>query len=252
MRAFAALLANTLRQLAGGWRIILLALMGLLPAAVLTVVLADDRTANTANGAWEAFHQAPLTIMFFIVLPVVSLVFGTAALGDERRDGTLSFILLRPLPRLVLAGAKLLGAWLATLAVVGVGAVCMSVVLGLRFSEWGSLGPLFLGVALSSLSYVSVFLVLGYLTQRAVLIGLVYAFIWESGMTTAVTSLATVSLMRVGLSAYAGLVPTRRVYLDELLGSVQPGAGGAVAKAVVIALLAVAGATALLRRRDVT
>ena len=153
---------------------------------------------------------------------------------------------------MVLAGAKLLGAWMATLAVVGVGAICMSVVLGLRFSGWGSLGPLFLGGALSSLSYVSVFLVLGYLTQRAVLIGLVYAFIWESGMTTAVTSLATVSLMRVGLSAYAGLVPTRRVYLDELLGSVQPGAGGAVAKAVVIALLAVAGATALLRRRDVT
>jgi len=81
-----------------------------------------------------------------------------------------------------------------TLAVVGVGAICMSVVLGLRFSEWGSLGPLVLGVALSSLSYVSVFLVLGYLTQRAVLIGLVYAFIWESGMTTAVTSLATVVL----------------------------------------------------------
>ncbi len=111
----------------------------------------------------------------------------------------------------------------------------MSVVLGLRFSDWGTLGPLLLAVALTSLSYVSVFLVLGYLTQRAVLIGLVYAFIWESGMTTAVTSLATVSLMRIGLSAYAGLVPTSRVYLDDLLGAVQPGAGGAVAKAVVIA-----------------
>lgn len=248
MRAFLVLLAATLRQLLGGRRIIPLALMGLLPAVVVVALLAQERTVA---GAREVFHDAPVTILFFIVLPVASLVFGAGALGDERRDGTLSFILLRPLPRSLLAAAKLLGAWLATLAVVGVGAACMSVVLGLRFSDWGTLGPLLLAVALSSLSYVSVFLVLGYLTQRAVLIGLVYAFIWESGMTTAVTSLATVSLMRIGLGAYAGLVPASRVYLTDLLGAVRPGAGGAVAKALVIAVLAVASVAGLLRYRDV-
>jgi len=248
MRAFLALLAATLRQLLGGRRIIPLALMGLLPAVVVAALVAQERTAV---GARQVFHDAPITILFFIVLPVASLVFGASALGDERRDGTLSFILLRPLPRSLLAGAKLLGAWLATLAVTGTGAVIMSVVLGLRFSDWETLGPLLLAVALTSLSYVSVFLVLGYLTQRAVLIGLVYAFIWESGMTTAVTSLATLSLMRIGLSAYAGLVPASRVYLADLLGAVHPGAGGAVAKTVVIAVLAVASVAGLLRYRDV-
>jgi len=251
MRAFGALLANTLRQLLGGRRVILLALMGLLPAAVMALLLADRQLAAADGGGREAFHQAPFTILFFIVLPVVSLIFGTAALGDERRDGTLSFILLRPLPRSMLASAKLLGAWLATLAVVGTGAVIMSVVLGLRFADWGTLGPLLLAVALTSLSYVSVFLVLGYLTQRAVLIGLLYAFVWESGMTTAVASLATVSLMRIGLSAYAGLVPSAGTYVEDLLGVVQPGAGGAIAKAVVIAALAVASVAGLLRYRDV-
>jgi len=249
MRAFAALLATALRQLLGGRRIILLALMGLLPAAVLAVLLADERVAT---GAQTAFHQAPFTILFFVVLPVASLIFGTAALGDERRDGTLSFILLRPLPRSVLAGAKLLAAWLSTFAVVGAGAAVMSVLLGLRFSEWDQLGPLLAAVALSTLAYVSVFLVLGYLTGRAVLIGLVYVFVWESGMTAAVTSLATVSLMRIGLSAYAGLVPAGRAHVEDLLGVVQPGAGGAVAKAAVIAVLAVGSVTALLRYRDVT
>lgn len=252
MRAFTALLANSLRQLLGGRRVILPALMGLLPAAVMAVLLAGQRTGATAGAGRESFHQAPLTILFFIVLPVVSLSFGTGALGDERRDGTLSFILLRPLPRSLVAGAKLLAAWLATLAVVGTGAALMSVLLGLRYSEWETLGPLVLAVALTSLSYVSAFLALGYLTQRAVLIGLVYAFIWESGMTTAVASLATVSLMRIGLSAYAGLVPSAGTYVDDLLGVVQPGAGGATAKALVIAAVAVASLTALLRRRDVT
>jgi ABC-2 type transport system permease protein len=249
MRAFAALLANTLRQLLGGRRLILLGLMGLLPAAVTGILLADQRTVA---GAREALYQAPFTILFFIVLPVVSLAFGTAALGDERREATLSFILLRPLPRSVLAAAKLLGAWLAAFAVAGTGAAAMAIVLGVHSAEWGAFGPLLVAVALSALSYVSVFLVLGYLTGRAVLIGLLYAFIWESGMTSAVRSLATVSLMRIGLSAYAGLVPTSRVHVEDMLGVVQPGAGGAAAKAVVISLLAVASVTALLRQRDVT
>ena len=96
MKAFLALVGNTLRQQLGGRRVILLLLLGLLPAGVLGVLLADERTAI---GARQAFHEAPMVILFFIVLPVASLVFGAGALGDERRDGTLSFILLRPLPR---------------------------------------------------------------------------------------------------------------------------------------------------------
>ena len=138
MRAFLALVGNTVRQQLGGRRIIVLLLLGLLPAGVLGILLADE---STANGARQAFHEAPLAILFFIVLPVASLVFGAGALGDERRDGTLSFILLRPLPRSLLVTAKLLGGWLAAFAVVGTGALAMSVLLGIRFATWEHPGP---------------------------------------------------------------------------------------------------------------
>ena len=248
MRAFAAIVAATLRQLLGGRRIIALAAMALLPAGVLLALLAGEPTA----GADRSFHEAPLIILLVIVLPVISLVFGAGALGDERRDATLSFLLLRPLPRTLVAGAKLLAAWAAAFAVVGTGGVVMSVTLGARAGNWGTLGPLLLAAALSTLAYTAVFLTLGYLTRHAVLVGLVYAFVWESGMTTAVSSLATVSLMRLGLSAYTALVPTSRRYLGELLGVVAPGVGGAAAKALVVALLAVAATAALLRSRDIT
>lgn len=250
MKAFFALAGNTVRQQLGGRRLILLMLLGLLPAGVLGILLTDE---NTAIGARQAFHEAPLAILFFIVLPVASLVFGAGALGDERRDGTLSFILLRPLPRSLLVTAKLLGAWLAAFSVVGTGALAMSVLLGIRFaSTWDTLGPLLLAVALSSLAYVSVFLTLGYVTGRAVLIGLVYVFVWESGMTSAIPSLASVSLMRIGLSAYTALVPVGRVYIEDVLGVVNPGVGGALAKAVGVALVAVIAVTLLLRHRDIT
>jgi len=248
MKPFVALVAGTLRQQLGGRRLLLLLLLGLVPAAVLGVLLADQRTVI---GARQAFHEAPLVILFFVVLPVASLVFGSGALGDERRDATLSFILLRPLPRSLLAAAKLLGAWLAAFAVVGVGAAAMAVVLGVRSGDWSPLGPLLLGTALSCLAYVSVFLVLGYLTARAVLVGLLYVFVWETSMTGTIPSLASVSLMRIGLSAYAGLVPIGRVYIEDILGVVQPGAGGAALKAAVVAIVAVGMVTLLLRHRDI-
>jgi ABC-2 type transport system permease protein len=248
MRAFAALVANTLRQLLGRRRLLLLLLLSLLPAVVLLVALAHTRSSSTA---FRTFHDQPLGILFLVVLPIASLVFGAAALGDERRDATLSFILLRPLPRSSLATAKLLGAWAASFAVVGPGAVAMSVVLGIRGGGWQTLGPLLLGVAVATLAYAAVFLLLGYLTGRAVLVGLVYAFVWESGMTTAIPSLATVSLMRIGLSAYAALVPASRAQLANVLGVVEPGAGGALAKTLVVALVAVTAVATLLRHRDV-
>jgi ABC-2 type transport system permease protein len=251
MRAFAAIVAATLRQLLGGRRIIALAAMALLPAGVLLALLAGEPNAG-ADRLFQLFHEAPLVILLVIVLPVISLVFGAGALGDERRDATLSFLLLRPVPRALVAGAKLLAAWAAAFAVVGTGGVAMSVTLGARTGNWGTLGPLLVAAALSTLAYTAVFLTLGYLTRHAVLVGLVYAFVWESGMTTAVSSLATVSLMRLGLSAYTALVPTSRRYLGELLGVVTPGVGGAAAKALVVALLAVAATAALLRSRDIT
>jgi ABC-2 type transport system permease protein len=249
MRAFLALVGNTLRQQLGGRRLILLLLLGLLPAGVLGILLADE---HTVIGARQAFHEAPLAILFFIVLPVASLVFGAGALGDERRDGTLSFILLRPLPRTLIAAAKLLGAWLAAFAVVGTGALAMSVLLGVRSANWETLAPLLLAVALSSLAYVSVFLALGYFTARAVLLGLVYVFVWESGMTSSIPSLASVSLMRIGLSAYRALVPLGRMQLDDMLAVVRPGVGGALAKAAVMAVAGVATVALLLRHRDIT
>jgi ABC-2 type transport system permease protein len=249
MKAFVTLVAATLRQQLGGRRLILLLLLGLVPAGVFGALLVNQ------SGLWGAshdFHQAPMVILFFIVVPVVSLVFGAGSLGDERRDATLSFILLRPLPRSLLAGAKLVGAWLAAFAVAGTGALVLAVLLGVAAGAWESLGALLLAVALSSLAYVAVFLPLGYFTARAVLVGLVYVFVWESGMTSAIPSLATVSLMRIGLSAYGVTNPRGDSYVADLLGVVRPGTGGALAKAAVVAVCAVTMVTLLLRHRDTT
>ncbi len=246
MRAFLAITRVTLRQLLGGKRLIAFGLLALLPAVVTWLASRD----LTETAVIERFHEAPIAIVFLIVLPVVSLILGASALGDERRDATLSFLTLRPLPRTVIAGAKLFAAWVGTTAIVGVSAALAAVVVGVRSGDWSFVFPVVFAAAVSALAYCSVFLLLGYFTSRAVLLGLVYVFIWENGVTFAAAALANVSLFRIGLSAYAGLIPESLVQLDEVLGSVAPGAGGAAAKVLVIAVLAVLAAGSLLRRRD--
>lgn len=246
MRASLAITRVTLRHLLGGRRLLGFGALAVIPAAVTWL-----STARVTDAAVVGrFHEVTISLVFLIVMPVVALVLGSGSLGDERRDGTLSFLVLRPLPRWTIAAAKLVAAWLATTLIAGSAAAAAAVAAGLRSGEWSLLAPVVLAVTVSSLAYAAVFLVIGYLTSRAVLIGLVYVFIWENGITFAAASLANVSLFRIGLSAYVALVPESAGVLDEMLGAVAPGALGAAAKATVVAVMAVIGVAAILRRRD--
>jgi ABC-2 type transport system permease protein len=242
------MLRHGLRQTLGWRRVAGLGLLTLVPVVVTLAVVGDVGDA----AALRRFHEAPFATLMLVALPVVALILGAAALGDERRDQTLSFLLVRPLRREAIVGAKLLSGWLATVLLVGGGAALSGLVMGLSAGHGEVVVPLLAAVAISALGYASIFVLLGYVTGRAVLYGLAYVFIWESGITGAVDALATVSLWRIGLSAYVDLVPGSRPQLRDVLGNLTPGVWGATAKVVVIAVLAVAIGGILLRHRDAT
>jgi ABC-type transport system involved in multi-copper enzyme maturation permease subunit len=246
MKGFVAMVSVGLRQLLGGKRMIVFALLGAIPGVIAFLTTRDLTPAAVVS----TFHEGPIGTLFFIVIPITSLVLGAGALGDERRDSTLSFLTLRPRPRWVISAAKIASAWLATTMIVGLSAAIAAGVVGWRIGDWTLIAPAVLGAAIAALGYTSVFTVLGFLTRRAVLLGLIYVFIWENGITFGAASLANVSLFRVGVSAHVGLVPESRDILSEVLGTVTPGAGGAVAKGLVIAAVAGLIAASMLKRRD--
>jgi ABC-2 type transport system permease protein len=246
MMAPIAVTRVTLRQVLGGRRLLGMGLLALVPAVVMWLVSAawDPETTFTR------FNVVPIAILFLIVLPVVSIVFGASAMGEERRAHTLSFLLLRPMRRGAIVGAKTAAAWLAVLAVTLPGGIALAAVLGVRGSRWDAFVPVAVGIALTAACFVAVFVVFGLVTERAVLIGLVYLFVWESGISSVAPSLANLSLFRIGLSAYAGLLPEAQPQLAEPLGVIAPGAGGAVAKALAIVAVMVTLGWWLLTRRD--
>ena len=182
--------------------------------------------------------------------PPVSLMISSWALGDERRDGTLSFLVLRPISRYTIAASKLAAAAAAAVLINSIGAVAMAGGYAIITGSWELLAPLLVGAFITSIAYVAIFLPVGYLTQWSVFIGLGFVLIFENGIASALGGLATLSPWRIGYSALAALLPPEAPIED--LGNVVPGVGGALAKTVVLVILSIAVLGTLFRTRDIT
>jgi len=240
--------AMTVRQVLGLRRFIWLGLLALAPAVVL--IFATART--TEGGRAEASVGVVSGMYFTLVVPIFSLVLASSSLGDERRERTLSFIVLRPISRGRIAAAKMAGAITAGTAVAALGAFAVGLVMAIRGGGWGWTLPVLVGGLVGVVSYCGLFLPLGYVSERATLIGLAYVFIWETAVVGTLPGLSATSPWRIGLSAFAGLAPdeARVVIADFTLSNVTPGAGGAVVKALVLVVLGTAATAWLLARRD--
>jgi len=246
MSAFLTMVRISFRQLLGRKWVILIGLVGLLPTVIMVVL-----TRTQAVGRLSAdFSEGPLLTLFIFVLPLTSILLGSIALGEERRDGTLSFLMLRPRRRETVVAAKLTAAWLAAWLISGASGVLAATVLGAASGVWRMVVPVIVATGLSTLAYVSVFLLVGYLTRWAVLIGAGFLFFWETGVAAAADSLANISLFRIGLTAYASMVSETPRAVDDVLGALEPGTGGAVLKSLAIAIFCVVAVSFLMRRRD--
>ena len=103
--------------------------------------------------------------------------------------------------------------------------------------------------AAAAVGYTAVFVPIGYLFTRAILVGLAYVFVWEGIITTFVTGLSASSVWRTGMSIYADLTTLPGDAL-ETLGPVAPGVGGGLLKLAGTVVVGVGVLTWALRRRD--
>jgi ABC-2 type transport system permease protein len=172
MTAFGALVVVTLRGLLGRRRTLLMVLLASLPILVGLLI----RLGGGRNDAPEILD----TLVIRTVLPLVALVFGTAAIGSEIEDGTIVYLLGKPIAR-----------WRVALAKVGVAAglttalvVPPIILTGLLVEGFGggSLATAF-GFALAAIAggtaYAVAFTALGVITTRALVVGLAYTLLWE-------------------------------------------------------------------------
>jgi ABC-type transport system involved in multi-copper enzyme maturation permease subunit len=245
MNAQLAIIRVTLRRLITRKRMIGFILFASIPA--LVVVLFASTGDRSPERLAEQYHNTTFAILV-IALPVIAIVNATGALGDERRSHTMPFLALKPIPRWAIALSTTIASVGATLAVALVGVGLGWLVAGSTTGDWGiGQGPA-MAALVTAVGYGTIFVPIGLLTRRATVIGLIYLFLWESSFANAVAALAPTSLGHIALQAYTDLAPGMD-FVDSL-GTLEPNAGKALLKVLVVALVSLAFTTWALRKRD--
>ena len=229
----APLVALTLRALLNRRRTLLLGLLGALIVLVALIYRLGDPGASEA-----ADFTGRLLANFGVaaLLPLVTVIVGTAALGSELDDGTIVYLLAKPVPRPLIVVVKLVVAWTVSGLLVALPILLAGIV--------GSGGDPSLGVGyglaalLGALEYTAVFLALSLLTSRALVIGLAYVVVWEGVVA--------------GLFAGTRIVSIRQHTLavaDALSGDGRVPAELAVGTAIIVGGIVTVAAIALAVRR---
>lgn len=146
------------------------------------------------------------------VLPLLGLIAGTGAIGPEIDDGSIVYLLSKPLSRFTIVRTK---AAVAIAVVIAFGAA-PTLLAGLVLS--GTSDRLAVAFAVAALvagvAYATLFLLLAVLTRQAVVAGLLYAIVWESLVGNFVPGARALSIQQWALSLTESLLGSRAGPLD--------------------------------------
>ena len=228
----ATLLGLTLRSLLNRRRTLLLALVGvLLVLATLVYRLGGPSDVESLNVTRRLLGDFGLGVL----LPLVAVIVGTAALGSEIDDGTIVYLLAKPIPRWRIVVVKLVVAWLVVVLLVAPAIV----VAGLIGHGDTSLAIGYaLAAAFGALEYTAAFLALSLVTSRALVIGLAYVVVWEGVVAGLFAGTRVLSIRQHALAV-----------ADALGGDAAAAAELDVAAAVVVGIMVVVLAAALAVQR---
>jgi ABC-2 type transport system permease protein len=222
-----ALVSLTLRALLNRRRTLLLALLGVL-LVLIAVIVRLANPSETEQTLTDVTRRLLANFGIGVLLPLVAVIVGTAALGSELDDGTIVYLLAKPVARWRIVLVKLLVAWLVTTLLVAP-AIVVAGVIGSGDVQLG-IGHA-LAAIVGGLEYTAIFVALSLVTSRALIIGLAYVVVWEG----------VVAGLFAGTRAFS--VRQHALAVAEALGG--PGAADTAELALLFALVVAAVVTAL-------
>lgn len=182
----------TCRALLGRRRILLL---GTLPALLIVVAAAvrgmagvDDATTVQLLGGFALATMVPL----------IGVIAGTGAIGPEIDDGSIVYLLAKPLKRPTIIVTKLVVSIGVTVAFSAVPTLVAGFVLNGNSQQIAVAYAV--AAAVASVAYSALFLLLGTVSRHAVVFGLVYALIWEALFGSLVPGARTLSVQQWALA----------------------------------------------------
>jgi ABC-2 type transport system permease protein len=194
------------------------------PLALLVLALVVRALTDAADG--DTGLEATVGLGFTLALPLVALLASSAVLGPEVDDGSIVYLLSKPVSRHVIAVSKYAAAWLTTMLL---GALPLALVaLVLDASEPGRALAYGVGAAVAGTVYSALFLALAALTRNAVVVGLLYTLFWEGVLGSVLTGIRFLSIGAWGREVAEAVSP--------LVESIGPGTAYSVVAALVVTL----------------
>jgi ABC-2 type transport system permease protein len=212
----------TWRSLLGRRRALLLtALPVILVLLAVAVRLVHGKDTEAAVNLLNAFSIGFLA-------PLICLIAGTGAIGPEIDDGSIVYLLAKPLSRYVIVNSKLAVAIAVSTLFAAVPTLFAGLIVAGNASHVAiayAVGVFFAGIA-----YGALFLLLAIVTRNAVVIGLLYAIVWETVVGGYVPGAQALSVQQWALALTKSIVGT---------GAGDVGVTSAVAPPAGLILLAV-------------
>lgn len=236
----------TIRQFFGGKSIWVVTVLAFLPALFGLIYWFDTGDNPPAYFLSEQIYR-PLVIA--TLLPIMVLIFATGAFGNEIEDQTLPYLTLKPIGRLRIVLEKLMATLVVSIPIILAGLIATYLIVfrgdsgeadSLHFL-WALLASATAGIV----AYAAVFLLVSLFVSRALLVGIVYALVWESLLGRYLSGLKVVSIRHYTESILVGLADDSDIALK--------GATGVAASVIVIVavtLICVLLATWRLRNLD--
>jgi ABC-2 type transport system permease protein len=182
----------TYRGLLGRRRALIL---GALPALLIVISVAvraftgpDDQVAANLLGGFA----------LATMVPIIGVIAGTGAIGPEIDDGSVVYLLAKPVKRPTIIFTKLIVAIAVTMAFSAVPTFVAGMILN---GNGQQIAVAYTVAALvASIAYAAIFLLLGTITRHAVVFGLVYALVWEALFGSLVSGARTLSVQQWSLA----------------------------------------------------
>ncbi|MFG2308914.1 ABC transporter permease subunit [Streptomyces sp. NPDC048566] len=182
----------TYRGLLGRRRALILGVLPVLLVVISAAVRgfsgADDQVASDLLGGFA----------LATMVPIIGVIAGTGAIGPEIDDGSVVYLLAKPLKRPTIIFTKLIVAVAVTMAFSAVPTFVAGMILN---GNGQQIAVAYTVAALvASIAYAAMFLLLGTVTRHAVVFGLVYALVWEALFGSLVSGARTLSVQQWALA----------------------------------------------------
>jgi ABC-2 type transport system permease protein len=143
----------------------------------------------------DAAYEVLPNLGYPLVLPLVAILAASSVLGPEVDDGSIVYLLSKPVNRYGVAISK----WVVALGATLVAGALPILVGGLITGDSTRALALFVGAAVAATAYSALFLAISAVTRHAVIASLIFVLIWESLLGNLYTGVAWLSISQWGV-----------------------------------------------------